>query len=459
MRIPNPLARWTSQNQSDEFSYKDDPGYQGATYTQRDDLQAVYRTLYPQTAVSIWSQAAKEPRWEVSNGLDPEGLPNPLDPDQQLVADLLVRPNPRQTWRQFIGRVVASTRVIGQTFVVKAQPEGGSTVALWHVSAFNMQWNSRLGMYERSDVSPSAAEDVAQDKKRLYAPSEVIEFQFIPSEGGPNASESPLAAAAAHFALQGDTIERARKTARQWAAGTLLYPEVPREQNLDIDLDLDKLQRAVTNLRSDIDNGSVAYVPLKIGSQQLSYPLSSLVTEWVEQAPAAAAGAMFGIPPILMFSALGLQSGTYANASQFRRDFAQRSVVPHLEDIADTLTMFLLREFSATGVIQFRRDDISALWEGELEQAQRLEIYSRNGWFTLDRTLRELDEEPLPNGQGDIRQVPAGLLWVPTDDLVGGGDALGGDGDAPDTTPAAIPASPPAASRNGAVMNGNGARR
>lgn len=419
-------ARFTNGDPSNNgFTYKDDPGYRASGTSQPPAQADLYANALAIIAAFIWNDAAEEPSWYVKPPEGNDGSERDLTPGERACQELIDAPNPILTWEELIGRIAASIRILGRAFVLKVQPNGGQTTSLWYISAFDLYWDEARWKYIRTGMKMSAHAQEETGWKSEYDREEIIEFRRMPAERSPYGVEYPLAAAAPYIDVERQVARRAAKQAQHFGSGSFVSPDNANADNPMIDEQLSQLDSAMERLFSTDDwDAGATYLPFPVRVSQLGWPLRDLLgNEWIMKTPEARAGGLFGIPPILMFTALGLQSGTYSNAQQFRRDFAERSVVPTLNNISKRLTRFLLREFSPESEIVYRKEEISALFETPVERSQRLETYARNGWLTLDQILEELGHEPLPNGQGDIRQVPAGLLWVPTDELVGATEA------------------------------------
>lgn len=112
----------------------------------------------------------------------------------------------------------------------------------------------------------------------------------------------------------------------------------------------------------------------------------------------------FGVPPILVHCRAGLDRATYSNYEQAHRSFYQDTMAPHWVDVADGLTLGLLRrekEFELE--FRFRYDELPEFQEdADKANTRTMARYNAgNGILSRDEARAEVGYDPDPEYEAE----------------------------------------------------------
>lgn len=114
---------------------------------------------------------------------------------------------------------------------------------------------------------------------------------------------------------------------------------------------------------------------------------------------------VFGVPPILVGSRLGLQRSTYANYREARASFWDETLVPLYKMLAARLNLSLVPDFAGVDEVQFDLSDVQALQEDRDAVHERARRNAQAGIWTIEEARLETGKEAEPD--------PAGHLLLP----------------------------------------------
>lgn len=347
-------------------------------------------------------------------------------PDHPLRA-LLARPNPMLSEAEFVALTQTIVDVAGFCVIEKERGAAGRVVGLWHLrpdwlqavprSGAPADWLYRVPGREpvllsgddvmvvngsmTTDLAPRGLSPIAVALREVGIEDASTEFLklFIDSGGSPR--QALVTSATIKDQAQADAIrERFAQTYggfRNWLGVVLL------SGGLD-----------VKQIGSNLDD--------------MAYPEIRALTE-------ARICSVFGVPPILAGTQVGIDASTYSNYAQARRAFFEDTVAPLWSRLDGAIERSLLPEFDVDPLVSVAFDltSVVALHEDATAVWQRAASALAIGGITLNQ-FQSAVGLPGFGDAGDVLYVPSGAMPMRPADL------LTVDAAVPATVPAPAPA-------------------
>ena len=313
---------------------------------------------------------------------------------------LLARPNPNQTWDDFLQNLVVDWLCTGEFFIVKYQANSKKLPQeLWLLPPRNMEviggrsgvpaayvYQSAGGMKMRFEADPVTGESAVKMVKD-YNPFNQLRGQ------------SPLQAAGLGIDIHNSGMIWNKSLLKNGArpSGALVVKGILNpEEYSQLSADLDKTFAGADNSgRPLILEGGADWKELSTNAKDMEFIQSM---RDMGQTVAAA----LGVP----FALVNPDSATYNNMGNANLMFYEQTVIPRLMRILEALSDFMEREL---GGITFRidEDSISALEPRRREKVDRMNSLIGSGVLTIDEVRTSLGFTPR-GGSADMLLVPTG---------------------------------------------------
>lgn len=113
---------------------------------------------------------------------------------------------------------------------------------------------------------------------------------------------------------------------------------------------------------------------------------------------------IFGIPPQVAGTRVGLSASTFSNYQQAYESYMDLTILPQWQEAADTINMQLLPDFTGATdeVAQFDTSEVRALQEDEDAKAKRIAMLWQADMLTLEQALSELGYDLPQGGRGGL---------------------------------------------------------
>ncbi len=318
-----------------------------------------------------------------------------LDRNEPL-ARLIRRPNPEQPKFAFLEGLVTNLQSAGNAYVHKLRNSMGMPVQIWNLRP------DRMKVKPNADGSLDYYEYTVETKQFKIPANDVIHFK-LHDPLDDYYGLSPVAVAGRILDLDDQALDylRAFFTNGAAPAGILKLKEQAepeeRERIKRMWKELYGSQRGWHELA--VLDASVEYE--EIGSRPEKLRMGDLwgVTE-------SRLCAVWGVPPILVQVASGIQASTFSNYREAVKAFWSETLVPMYTRLAEQLTFGLAADFSGDLEMDFDLAKVEVLQEGQVERR----TFALSAWAGGLAKLNEAREmaglEPVDGPDGEAFKAP-----------------------------------------------------
>ncbi|WBA43155.1 phage portal protein [Hymenobacter canadensis] len=315
----------------------------GDSFTARTDVNAVFYTI-----LNAIQTAAKKVQWSVYKLEKDE---NAAKIPQHPLAEVIYRPNPNQSWTQFVETFIGRYLTRGNVFIYALRAESGLN----------------KGHIQRLYIMPDTVEIVAENgwlggiiSYRVpngsgyteFAPEDVLHVKKFSSCDGLYGL-SPISAMALPLKGIEQSLKQKIRILGQGGPATVYWTESSDNENVE-PLTLEQEMQ----LNSRIVGGKSSYVTQKLDSTTIG--LSPADLEILENI--AADGGMVADAlayPSLLLS--GSKSNTYSNYSEAQRALYENCVIPLLNELRDGLNQKWGSAYKDKAYIDFTTEKVAVL--------------------------------------------------------------------------------------------------
>jgi HK97 family phage portal protein len=328
--------------------------------------------------------------------------------DDQPIGDLLARPNPHMTLRTLLGYVSNCEHVDGNAYWRKLRAGNdltGNVVELWPISPTRIEPRTQSGSgdfisYYRYYKRPGQYDDID--------PVNIVHFRMGLDDRDHRLGCSPLK----RLAREISSDEQATRYADRLLSNLSipgLAAEFDKEAPMLNQAQADELKVRIQAAYGGDNVGSVGIGAPGMKLSQLGFSPEQMDLRVLHQVPEERIAAVLGVPAAVVGLGAGLEHSIYNNVRQAEEHFTERKLGSMWADIADTLTLQLLPDFTSDRSVrlEFDTDDVRALSEDQDAMAKRLDILVKAGILTKDEARAEIGRDPLPE------QPPQPALPVP----------------------------------------------
>lgn len=291
-----------------------------------------------------------------------DGQRQPLDQEHPLSV-LLARPNVEQDWAAFLTGLVVTRYIAGEVFVQKLRTRGGAVGALWLLRP------DRISIItdSRGMIVEYVYKVNGREVGRVPAEDMVHFRNFDPLDDYRGLSEIAVGARC------GDLDNSATDFVRSlFQNGGIPRGFLKHKQRIE---SRDELQRIQTQFDSTFQ-GPRGWNRTKVLDGDWSWERGGLDPREADMssifgATEARICAVFGVPPIIAGTSIGLDASTYSNYAQARRAFWEDTLIPLLRRLESALTFHVAAEFSPQYQVAFDLRNVRALQDdAAAKQAQ-----------------------------------------------------------------------------------------
>lgn len=315
--------------------------------------------------------------------------------DDQPIGDLLARPNPHMTLRTLLGYLSNCEHVDGNAYWRKLRAGNeltGNVVELWPISPTRLEPRTQNGSGDfistyRYYVRPGRFEDIA--------PENVVHFRMGLDDRDHRLGCAPLK----RLMREISSDEQATRYADRLLANLAIN---------GLSLEFDKDTGAISKETADEMKARIqaAYGGDNVGAVSVLSPGAKLVSHGfspeqmdlrvLHQVPEERIAAVLGVPAAVVGLGAGLEHSIYNNVRQAEEHFTERKLGSMWADIADTLTLQLLPDFTSDRAIrlEFDTSDVRSLSEDQDALAKRLQVLVAAGILDVDEARAEIGREP-----------------------------------------------------------------
>lgn len=320
-----------------------------------------------------------------------------IELDGQPISDLLGHPNDHMTLRTLLGYLSNCLHVDGNGYWRKLRagnPDTGNVVQLWPISPTRIEPRTQSGSgdfisFYRYYIRPGQFEDVP--------PENMVHFRMGLDDRDHRVGCSPLK----RLAREISSDEQATRYADRLLANLAI-----NGLSLEFDKDTSSIDKATADeLKARIQ---AAYGGDNVGAVSVLSPGAKLVSHGfspeqmdlrvLHEVPEERIAAVLGVPAAVVGLGAGLEHSIYNNVRQAEEHFTERKLGSMWADIADTLTLQLLPDFTSDRSIrlEFDTSDVRALSEDQDALAKRLDTLVKAGILDVDEARAEIGRDPKP---------------------------------------------------------------
>ncbi len=321
---------------------------------------------------------------------------------------LLVRPNPRWSWEDFLAATTITQDLAGIAYYQKIRSAAGKLVQLWPMRP---DWTrpvlttSGLAGYiyqpPGAQAVPLKATDVLAlpiyDPLDMYggtAPVSVL--------GHAGDTDNAMSSFMANFFQQGGM--------------PVVVLTTPNQINNAAE---------ISRIRSDWRDryggwknwSEPAIMSNGLTLSKLNFTFEEMGFEELDGRNEARICMVLGVPPIIIGAKIGLDRSTFANYGEARSSWWEDTLHPKLRFLRGQLDRDLAPEFGGGIELEWDLTDIPAFQEDENERWARAEVALKGGGVMVDEYREMIGLEPLPNSRGQIFLRAINVIEVPLADL------------------------------------------
>ncbi|MDX1924237.1 MAG: phage portal protein [Rickettsiaceae bacterium] len=308
------------------------------------------------------------------------------------IYDLLRRPNNIQSGAEFFASIVASKLLYGNAYIACSGDKYISSLILLHPSKVELKFENGIPSYYSYRASGKETKFPLSNKSRK---SQILHIKSY----NPNSSYTgipALKAAAKSIELHNATSEWNSSLLRNGArpTGALIMKDSGQY------LSDEQFTRLQEQLYDKFSGSSNAGKPLLLegGLDWRDMSIHPKDMDYIESKNAAAReiALAFGLPPQL----LGISGdNTYSNMQEARLALWEETIIPILDNLADSMSSWFSGLFGQELIVDFDRNSISAL--SEKRQATWDKI-ARADFMTINEKREQVGLSPIKGGEGFI---------------------------------------------------------
>lgn len=325
--------------------------------------------------------------------------------DQHPIIDLLERPNPFTDRFSFWATVIMHLSLAGNAYAEKVRSRAGRVVELW---LWRPDWVRVVPDPERF-ISHYVVQVGGQSYR--VEPRDMVHFKtrhpLDQHYGMP-----PLMAAVGRVDID--------NYMRRFVAAFFENAGVPMGLlNVEKALRPDEKREIQESFRRQFGGPSGWWRLMVLeGSQAKFEPMGmslgsrGLVLPELDEITETRICMVFGVPPILVGTRLGLQRSTYANYREARASFWDETLIPLYKSLAARLNLSLVPEFEGVDEVQFDLSDVQALREDQDAVHERARRNAAAGLWSIEEGRVATGREPRPSPD-DHFLLPLNLVPTP----------------------------------------------
>jgi HK97 family phage portal protein len=364
-------------------------------------------------------------------------------PDAHPLAALLLRPNPWQSWYEFMELLITYLDLDGNAFVYKAGPSTalrsaqGAVKGLFPLRSDRVRPVPGLG---RTDPLLGYVYDSADSgffEREPFLPEEIIHVKF-PNPGDPfeglGRGTSRLAAAAKST----DVDNAATSFLKTFFDQAVVPFGLLKSKQKMLDSEVIRVRERLRAQYGGAQNwGDVMILDADAEYQRLGLSMQEMTFGDLDARNEARICMVLEVPPIIVGAKVGLDRSTFANYGEARSSFWEDSLIPGIyRRFEDAFNgglagdgVWLAYDYSAVPAL---REDQTAKWESAARAFM-------GGFATRNEARAIVDLAPVPAAQDGFRRADEQRIGQPgltqTPNAVGDGTAeldagTRGDGDA-----------------------------
>ena len=366
-------------------------------------------------AIRALSRSASEPVFQACT-IDRKGVAQVDDPLRDPLAMLIANPNDEQEAYEFFEKLIVHLQVAGNAFIRKIRSRQKNVVQLKLLRPDLIRFENT-----RSRVPVVKFGEVGKEETILC--SDIIHLR-LPDAFDETWGLSPLYVLASFGDIDQQSTEFLRSYFLNRGVPSGMLVAKGRVQ----DPDREKMKDSWQEQFSGPDGWhKIPVMDSGVEYQALSTGLRDLDLNPVFNQTETRIAMVFGVPPILLGTAAGLERSTFSNFAESRRGFWTETLVPMYTRIVRRLTKMLAQqEFGPRRQI---KADVSRV-AGLQENKEKLRTLAQRGFdkglFTVNEARDILDMPPLDNLEvGDAIKLSTASILVPRDQAVQFADLVG----------------------------------
>jgi HK97 family phage portal protein len=317
--------------------------------------------------------------------------------------DLLARPNPIQSGRNFMRELVTNYLVTGNSYIIKDTEDNKPPKELWPIPTAKVKVvASKSGMPKTYEI-----ETMKINVDQTTGSSRLLHIRDISIDGeliGMSALEPAAISADLHNAALRWNYSLLRNGAKTpYAITGKDGAELNAEQKAAVVEWWNKAYQGENNAGKPIILSGIDVKPIGLSPVDMDYK------ETVREAANNICLA-FGVPPVMVTG----EGNTYNNMKEARESFYENTILPLLDEILAELNRWLVKQYGSNLELRYNADAISAL-EGKRQIKYDRMVAAKNaGLITIDEAREELGFDALGGVASQLLVTPN---TIPLDDI------------------------------------------
>jgi HK97 family phage portal protein len=339
----------------------------------------------------------------------PGGGSEVVEPGEHWLAQMLIMdPNPYHTWAEFIEMVILHLGAVQNAFIAKRMTRAGRVEELIPMlpARIRILVDEDYGryFYDIDRVTPQE-KIILRGMERYLLEDEVIHIRGRMFDG--LFGYSNLEAGSAIMSLSKAVQDYQTRLYKNDAIMRGVF-QLKNEQTLS-DEAYQRLKDQLTTLWKNVREGGKPIV-LEEGMEFKGISMNSDAAETskAKQNAVEDVARLFRIPPHKMMHIVNVK---YENMETLEKSYVRDTLIPIANRVEQRLERGLLTpEERASLYIEFDREEME-LTDVE-KQAEIMKVMLANGAMTIDEARQRRGMNPLPNGAGKTRLIPANYALV-----------------------------------------------
>ena len=326
-------------------------------------------------------------------------------PQNNPLARMLQRPNDQQDFYELLEDLITQLYISGNVYLYKIRNQAGRMIGM------------RLLRPDRISIKSDAVKGVEYYNYRLDGPEYTIPAADISHMKFPNMSSdlyglSPLQPAASVITLDQAQIQFGKTAFQNSGVIGGMLKLSRRIQNEE------QANQIRSRWRSTFGGNNMHRLAIldedatyeKVGStmEELAFPALRDMTE-------SRICMVFGVPPIIVGSVVGLDRATYSNYREARQSFFTETMIPLCERLVRFFNKCFEYEYSNAGYLDADFTNVAALIEDQNKLSDRLIAQWNAGLISLNEARSGLAMDGLSGG--DLRRLPLNVLELPSSEI------------------------------------------
>mgnify|MGYP003147130296 CR=1 FL=1 len=326
-------------------------------------------------------------------------------PQNNPLARMLQRPNDQQDFYELLEDLITQLYISGNVYLYKIRNQAGRMIGM------------RLLRPDRISIKSDAVKGVESYNYRLDGPEYTIPAADISHMKFPNMSSdlyglSPLQPAASVINLDQAQIQFGKTAFQNSGVIGGMLKLSRRIQNEE------QANQIRSRWRSTFGGNNMHKLAIldedatyeKVGStmEELAFPALRDMTE-------SRICMVFGVPPIIVGSVVGLDRATYSNYREARQSFFTETMIPLCERLVRFFNKCFEYEYANAGYLDADFTSVAALIEDQNKLSDRLIAQWNAGLISLNEARSGLAMDGLSGG--DLRRLPLNVLELPSSEI------------------------------------------